>query len=360
MAARTPKAVGPYEIGEVLGKGGMGEVYRARHDTLDRPAALKKLVLPLDVTDADREMWRERFLREGKALAKIQHEGIVAVYDLLEHRGDLWLAMELVDGFGVAELTKGGAVPVDIAAMIGLGVARALEAAHRAGVVHRDVKPQNVIVSRTGSVKLMDFGVARDESLDTLTKTGGVVGTPSYMAPELLKGQAASARSDVYAVGAILYELLSGRRLFAHATPESIWGLVATGKWPRLGKVAPHVPWRLTLLVERCLKLDPKRRPPSASDLRQALEMFLSTHGAPADESGRLVSWLCAVGKIVEAEALTIVEDTSLFVEVVPLKRRGHFWRTAALVSVFISVTLVFVLTRYTDLVDQLRAHLPF
>ncbi|HEY4222487.1 MAG TPA: serine/threonine-protein kinase, partial [Myxococcota bacterium] len=276
--ARAPKSVGPYDIGDVLGKGGMGEVFRARHQTLDRQAALKRLVLPPDLNAADAEMWRERFLREGKALAKINHESIVAVFDLIEQRGDLWLALELVDGFDVSDLVRAGALPIDIACMIGLGVARALEAAHRGGVVHRDVKPQNIIVSKLGVVKLMDFGVARDESLDTLTKTGGVVGTPSYLAPEVLKGQPASHKSDVYALGAVLYELLSGRRLFAHATPETIWGLVATGKWPRLGKVAPTIPWKLTLLVERCLKLDPKRRPASASEVKQQLESFLANH----------------------------------------------------------------------------------
>ena len=237
-------------------------------------------------------------------------------------------------------------------------IARALEAAHRAGVVHRDVKPQNIIVSKAGVVKLMDFGVARDESLDSLTKTGGVVGTPSYMAPELLKGHPASAKSDVYSVGAVLYEMLSGRRLFAHATPESIWGLVATGKWPRLGKVAPAVPWRLTLMVERSLKLDAKRRPASASELRQALEHFLSSHNAPADEVGRLVSWLCAIGKVMETEALTIVADTSLFVEVVPLRPKRQPWRFVAAVSTLLALGFGTVLWKYTDVVDKLLAKL--
>lgn len=354
--ARAPKTVGPYEILDILGKGGMGEVYRARHVHLDRPAAMKRLVVPTDVPGEEEDVWRERFLREGKALAKISHADVVAVYDLIESRGELWLAMEIVDGFNVAELAKGGALPVDVACMIALGVTRALEAAHRAGVLHRDIKPGNVIVSRTGVVKLMDFGVARDENLDTLTKTGGVVGTPSYMAPELIKGQEASARSDIYAVGALLYELLSGRRLFSHATADSIWGLVATGKFPRLGKVAPHVPWRLTLLVERCLKLEPKRRPQAASELRQRLEEFLLDHGAPADENDRLVSWLCAVGKIVEAEALTVVTDPKQFVEVVPLRPRSQPWRTAALLSFLVASGLFAALAAFTEMGARVTA----
>ncbi len=353
--ARVPKNIGPYELGDVLGKGGMGEVFRAKHTLLDRSSALKRLVVDTD-DPAQVEVWRERFLREGRAVAKLQHEHIVAVYDLIEYRSDLWLVMELVDGFGLDELTKAGALPIDVACMVALGVARALEVAHRAGIVHRDVKPGNVIVSRSGTVKLMDFGIAKDENLDSLTKTGGVVGTPSYMAPELVKGQPASPRSDIYAVGALLYELLSGRRLFAHATPESIWNMVSSGKFPRLGKVAPNIPWRLTLLVERCLKVDPKRRPPSCAELRQQLELFLTDWGAPADENGRLVSWLCATGKVGEAFALTVVADTSLLVEVVPLRRRAQPWRAAALVFVLVSSLLFAALATQTDLLERATA----
>src|SRR5438552_3258385 len=112
MATRIPKTVGPYEVGEQLGKGGMGEVYKARHDLLDRPAALKRLVLPPDSAGDERKLWRERFQREGRALAKSQHESIVAVYARMEQRGEQWLAMELIDGFNVGELTKGGPVPI--------------------------------------------------------------------------------------------------------------------------------------------------------------------------------------------------------------------------------------------------------
>jgi serine/threonine-protein kinase len=359
----APKTVGPFEVGDVLGKGGMGEVYRGRHTLLDRAVALKRLIPPdaSDRRDQDTEeqaeIWRERFIREGKSLAKMQHENIVAVHDLFEHRKELWLALELVDGFALNDLTRGGAVPVDIACIVALGVVRALEVAHRNHVVHRDIKPQNIMLSKGGVVKLMDFGIARDEKLDTLTKTGSVVGTPSYMAPEIVKGKPADERSDVYAVGAVLYELLSGRRLMAHATPESVFALVATGKFPRLGKVAPQLPWRLVLLVERCLKLDPKRRFQSASELRNALEIFLADHGGPEDHVGRLVGWLVAVGKLNEAEGLTVVEDTSLFIEVVPLKARTPPWRMAALVSTLLLAAALATLSA-TDGLTELWAKL--
>lgn len=184
-----------------------------------------------DADDAQQQqqVWRERFLREGRAVAKLKHENVVAVYDLVEHRGELWLAMELVDGFPLDELTKAGALPVDIACMIALGVVRALEVAHRAGITHRDVKPGNVIVASSGTVKLMDFGIARDESLESLTKTGGVVGTPSYMAPELLKGQPASSRSDIC-------DLRPGER---RGVASAGWALSAAS-----GSARAHVPPR--------------------------------------------------------------------------------------------------------------------
>ncbi len=354
MPAVAPKTVGAYEVGEPLGKGGMGEVFRGRHQLLHRDVALKRLVIGPEVPGDQHDAWRERFLREGRALAKLHHENIVAVHDLFEHRRELWLALELVDGFALADLTRGGALPLDVACIIALGVASALEAAHREAIIHRDVKPQNIMITKGGVVKLMDFGIARDHALETLTKTGSMVGTPSYMAPEIVKGRPADERSDLYSVGAVLYELLSGRRLMAHATPESVFALVATGKFPRLGKVAPGLPWRLVLLTERCLKGDARRRPQSASELRALLESFLADHGGPDDHVGRLVGWLVAAGKLSEAEGLTVVQNTSLFVEAVPMKRRSPPWRMAALVSMLVAALAIAALARSTDLFDRL------
>ena len=361
LGAVGPKKVGAYDVDVMLGKGGMGEVWKATHPRLLRPVALKRLLLAkADVDDGeDNDALLERFVREGQAMAKLRHESIPAIYDLFEHRGDTWIALEYVDGFTVAELLKAGALAPDVACLIALGVARALAVAHRAGILHRDIKPANVMVSADGTVKLMDFGIAKDETQNTLTETGGVVGTPAYLAPEVVKGLGAAPHSDVYAAGCLLYEMLSGRRAFAHADPVNIWGLVATGRFPRLGKVAPQLPWRLTLLVERAMKTDPRRRPSSAAELAVLIARFLDDHGGPADPALRLTGYLVAVGKVPEETLQAMLpETTSLYIvhEEIPLRRRLVPWRVAALVSMLVTSVLFGALA--LD-VEALRRLLP-
>lgn len=354
-----PKKVGAYDVDVLLGKGGMGEVWRATHPKLARPVALKRLLTSKDADDNDNEALAERFLREGQAMAKLRHEGIPAVYDLFEHRGDLWLALEYVDGFTVQELLQAGPLAPDVACLIAVAVARALAAAHRQGILHRDIKPANVMVGNDGSVKLMDFGIAKVETQNTLTETGAVVGTPAYLAPEIVKGGSASEASDVYAVGALLYEMLAGKRVFAHANANNVWALVATGKFPRLGKVAPSLPWRLTLLVERALKTDPKRRPSSAAEFAALLARFLDDHGGPSDPTLRLTGWLVAVGKVPEATLQAMLPSTTtLYVvhEQLPLKPRLRPWRVAALSSMLLCVVLVAVVVFVPDAAARVAA----
>ena len=149
----------------------------------------------------------ERFTREGQALAQLNHQGICAVHDLFARTNNLYMVLEYVDGYDVDFLLKeGGLLPPDIVAIIGVRVAEALEHAHLHRIIHRDIKPANVMVSRSGEVKLMDFGIARDEDLDRVTKTGLMVGTPMYMAPEVVQGGEADERSDVYSLGVMLYQ----------------------------------------------------------------------------------------------------------------------------------------------------------
>lgn len=306
-----PKKIGPYEIDRRLASGGMGEVVLASNSLLERRTALKR-VLPVS-DDGDTEEGQEdavqRFLREGKLLARLHHQGICAVYDIIQYRGAYWMALEYVDGHDLRALLKHGALPPDIAMIIATQVADALDHAHRCGVVHRDVKPANVMVSRKGEVKLLDFGIARATDVEGLTATGMVVGTPTFMAPELLRGMEADPRSDVYSLGALLYRCLAGRPLFKKAPPEVISQQIIQGDIPQLRRVNPAVPRRISRLVHKCLALDPAKRFNSAGELHDALEaerirLGLDS-GSPAE---RLVAFMYRDGHLSAEEALTVVD----------------------------------------------------
>ncbi|MEZ0230895.1 MAG: serine/threonine-protein kinase, partial [Planctomycetota bacterium] len=207
------KRVGSYALGEELGRGGMGVVYRAFDTNLRRPVALKMI---LDASRADLEE-RERFEREARATAKLSHPGIVQVFDAGVHEGKPFLVMELVEGRSFETVLSGkeALTPRRVAEVV-RGVAEALQHAHEHGVVHRDVKPQNVLLDREGRPRLVDFGLARDSATNNLTVTGSILGTPAYLAPEQARGESRGQGPaiDIYALGAVLYRALVGRPPF--------------------------------------------------------------------------------------------------------------------------------------------------
>ena len=259
----------------------MGEVLLAEHEGLQRPVALKRFVFSGSEGD-DEETAKERFYREGRALARLNHHNIVGVYDLFEWRKNIYLAVEYVDGPDLSQLLGDQPCPVEVACLIALGAARGLEAAHKTGIIHRDVKASNVMVTRRGEVKLMDFGIARQDVLEPMTRTGIVVGTPRYLAPEVINGEVADARSDVYGVGTILYLALSGQRIFDDAKQENLFYLIAAGKYRPVD--ARHAPRELRRIVRRCLERDPARRFGSAAALSRALEAFIANQRLDQDE----------------------------------------------------------------------------
>lgn len=279
----------------------MGEVYLAEHGALQRHVAIKRFLFKETEGD-DEETARERFYREGQALARLSHHNVVGVHDLFEWRKQTYMVLEYVDGFDLSKLLAEKACPVDVASLMALGATRALEAAHAVGIIHRDVKASNVMLSRRGEIKLMDFGIARQDLLEPMTRTGLVVGTPRYVAPEVVKGGTADARSDVYGVGALMYFALSGQRLFSEATQENLFHLILVGKYRSLGKVARHVPRELRRIVRRCLERDPARRYGSATELALALEGFLARNDSGVDPRGRLVAFLKERGHFSDAE----------------------------------------------------------
>jgi serine/threonine protein kinase len=254
----TGTRIGVYTVQGLLGKGGMGEVYRAIDTNLKRQVALKVLPAPV-ASDSERVA---RFQREAEVLASLNHSNIAAVYGLERADGAAALVMELVDGPTLADRVARGALPLDQVLAIAVQVADALEAAHERGIVHRDLKPANIKVRPDGAVKLLDFGLAKaleppahsyDPLLPTITSpalltgTGMILGTAAYMAPEQARGESVTKRADIWAFGCVLYELLTGRRAFAGATVAETLSAVLLKEpdWTLLPRETPAAVLRL-------------------------------------------------------------------------------------------------------------------
>ena len=271
---------GRYALLEEIGRGGMGVVYKARQKDLDRLVAIK-MILASHLA-SPRQV--ERFYAEARAAARVQHPNIVVIHEVGQCRGQHYFAMEYVPGAGLTGLIARGPVAPEAAARHVLAVARAVEHLHAQGIVHRDLKPSNILVDEAGQPCVTDFGLAKIlESGGNSTKTGAIVGTPSYMAPEQAAGRASAVgpRSDVYSLGAILYELIVGRPPFRSENPMETLVQVLEGEPPRPSAYRPGLPAALESICLKCLEKDPAGRYPTAAALAEDLERFL--HGEPVE-----------------------------------------------------------------------------
>ena len=290
------RRLGRYEVVSLLGAGGMGEVYRARDTVLERDVALK--VLPeAAAEDPDR---LERFAREARAVARLSHPNILEIHDV-GHDNDVHYAVtELLEGESLRERLGRGRLPVRKAVSTADAIARGLGAAHTQGVVHRDVKPENVLLTSDGRVKVLDFGIASlhepevqaagpDASeVSTITAAGSLLGTIGYMAPEQVRGEAADARSDVFALGCVLYEMLTGERSFRRATPAETLAAVLHDEPPPPTTLTPDIPAGIGRVVMRCLEKEPGERFQSAADVAFALRAAEGSRGhRPVARRGR-------------------------------------------------------------------------
>ncbi len=269
-----------YRITAAIGAGGMGEVYRATDTKLGRDVALK--VLPPEMASDPERL--ERFQREAKALAALDHPGIVGVYSVEEAGGVHFLTMQLVEGQSLDRLISGDGLPVDRILAIAMALADALAAAHDKGIVHRDLKPANVMVTNDGRVKVLDFGLAKltgaaggaevdsERSTEMRTREGVVMGTMPYMSPEQVQGQPVDQRTDIFSLGVILYEMASGRRPFQGRSSAALVSSILRDAPRPLGDVRPDLPAKFTEVIARCLEKDPRARPQTAEHLSHELE----------------------------------------------------------------------------------------
>jgi eukaryotic-like serine/threonine-protein kinase len=279
---------GRYVLAGELGAGGMARVVRARDLVLDRWVAVK--LLPTGTVDATS---RERFRREARSSARFSHPNAVATFDAGDDAGQLYLVMELVDGPSLAQvLARDGPLAVDAAVRIADGVLAALDAAHAAGLVHRDVKPGNVLLGAGGQVKLADFGIARrlDDLAHDLTATGIVVGTPKYASPEQLAGRPATAATDLYATGVLLYEMLAGAPPYDGATPATVAAAHLSAPVPDVAAVRPDVPAAVAAAISRALAKDPAARFPSAAAMRSELASRTTPYPRPSPMPATVLS----------------------------------------------------------------------
>ncbi len=315
MPLVTGARLGAFEIHGPLGAGGMGEVYRARDTVLKRDVAIK--VLP-DYWSRDPERLR-RFELEAQATAALNHPNIVSIFHVGQYDGSPYIVTELLQGETLRDRLHRGPLRLREVLDHGIDIARGLAAAHDAGIIHRDLKPDNLFITKEGRVKILDFGLAKlaqaqaasaDGKTVTLrepTDPGRVLGTVGYMSPEQVRGEAADARSDIFAFGVVLYEMLTGKRAFQKATSAETMTAILHEDPPAVSQVAASVPPGLQRIVNRCLAKNPTQRLQHASDLEFALESLSDSSSSAITALNQPMSnkkwiWLAAA-----AVAITIV-----------------------------------------------------
>jgi Tol biopolymer transport system component len=297
MAITIGQKLGPYEIVEKAGAGGMGEVYKARDSRLDRTVALK--ILPDSF--AGNPQFRERFEREAKAISSLNHGHICTLYDIGRENGTNYLVMEFLEGETLAERLSRGPIPFVETLQIAIQIASGLDSAHKQGLIHRDLKPGNIMLTKDGA-KLLDFGLAKiqysngADALTGITQTtpltgvNTILGTVQYMAPEQLEGKEADARSDIFAFGAIMYEMVTGKRAFEGTSSATLIAAIIERNPVSISAIMPDTPPLFERLVQKCLSKDPSKRWQSASDLLDELRWISqagSQVGLPARVAAR-------------------------------------------------------------------------
>jgi|GEM_PF-1029747 len=365
MSNSQRKTIGNYEILRELAQGGMGVVYLATQPALEREVVIKSLRRGL----ADDASLEERFRREAQAAGAIHHQNTVAVYDCFAWRGERFIVQEYVAGEDLAAVLRiVRRIEPAIAGLIALEIARGLEEVHAQTVVHRDLKPGNILIGRAGEVKIADFGIALEQRKTALTQVGHAVGTPGYMSPEQHRGERADQRSDIFSFGVLLYEMLTGTVPFQQPDDDddddepSLIHQIEAGRYVPARRLVPGIPRSLAALIRHCLVARPKRRLESATEIRRALERSLG-RVPPAECRGEIAAWLWERGVFV-AEG----DETGVIRPPDGRRRRHRRARaaafTAASAAVLAGVGLVqvgaFPRTRATPVAEEPLARVRF
>ena len=301
-------------LGEI-GSGGMAVIYKAVQEPLGRVIAIKALKPSIGLDSH----FAVRFEREARFMAALQHENILSVYDLVKDPSGIYILMEYVQGIDLYDLLQlTPKLPVEVAAIIALQVARALDYAHFRGIIHRDIKPANVIISHSGEVKLMDFGIARDDKLSDLTETGTGVGTPSYMSPEQILGDKLDFRSDIFSLGIVLYQCIAGQKPFIEDDTRTVMQKIRLDRYTSPRKFVGEMPSSMERILARCMEKVPASRYPSTQALIDDLIEFLAGR-VGINHSARLVMYLRDIGVVGGAEATQILDAATS-----PGQRNGH------------------------------------
>jgi serine/threonine-protein kinase len=282
MTTKT-KTIGRYRILGELGRGAMGVVYSAEDPVLDRPLAIKTIVIPAD--EAERKEYEARFTQEARAAGRLAHPGIVTIYDVGREGDMVYMTMELLEGTDLGSKAEKHRFGVREAVGIALQVAEAMAFAHDRGVVHRDIKPPNMMLLSGGRVKIMDFGIARMRSSDLKTQTGLMMGTPRYMSPEQVAGRPVDHRSDIFSLGTVLYEMLTGTKLFAGSDATEIVYNVSHLRPVPPSRINRQVPAMLDLVVAKALEKDVGERYQDAHQFAADLRACLSEMGGRRSET---------------------------------------------------------------------------
>ena len=307
VAAHPPFThLGRYRVVRELGRGAMGVVYLAEDDSLQRQVAIKTLLLPEEENSAERSNLEARFIQEAKAAGGLNHPGIITIHDLGREGDWLYIAMELLEGTELKDRMVVGGLPLVEAVDIAAQVAAALSVAHARGVVHRDIKPGNIILVADGHAKLMDFGIARMKSSDLRTQSGTMMGSPKYMSPEQVGGHPVDHRSDIFSLGSLLYEMVSGHPAFEFGNLGELLNAIMRSTPPAPSTWRPEIPPQLEVVIARAMEKN------AAARYQDAAEMARDLAQCRAMLARSRTSQSVTPASAADAFAATVISDSTL------------------------------------------------